>query len=58
MTQPPTCQGCKFYVYNGIKRGRIAYSKCTRKGAVASGLAMEERKTGDCGPNALRRKSR
>lgn len=45
-----TCIGCIYYERHGIKRGGRAYSKCLRPGAIE--LAMEERKTGECGPEA------
>ena len=45
-----TCVGCKFYEPWGVARGSRAYPKCNRPGAEE--LAMEERKTGACGPDA------
>ena len=45
-----TCIGCQYYDPKGVSRGSRAYPKCNRPGAEE--LAMEERKTGACGPDA------
>lgn len=47
------CVGCIFYVPDGVSRGTRKYSKCNREGALE--LAMEERTTGACGPDATKK---
>lgn len=47
------CVGCTHYEPHGVTRGKRKYPKCRRPGAKE--LAMEERATGECGPNATKK---